>query len=63
MGNGVPYDGPERRVKRLTIPHCAICGSWETTVIGRTYYWVYVQCSQCAYLWSVRKPGHEPTPS
>jgi hypothetical protein len=51
------YDGPERRVDRLTIPRCDTCGSPHTAVVGRTDYWLYVRCSGCGFIWSLCKPG------
>jgi hypothetical protein len=54
------YDGPERRVDRLTIPRCETCGASDTAVSGRTEYWLYIRCSHCAFVWTIRKPGAEP---
>jgi hypothetical protein len=52
-----PYDGPERRVNRLTLPACERCESSRTWVVGRTDELLYVRCSDCTHVWSVKKPG------
>jgi hypothetical protein len=52
-----PHERAERRSNRLTIPKCLHCGSEKTDVFDRTDYWLYVRCSDCAFIWSMRKPS------
>ena len=61
MSSDKPYTWPERRVNRIAIPQCKNCGSTNTSVNDRTDRWLYVRCADCAYEWSIRNPGGEPT--
>jgi len=57
--SGAPYDGPERRINRLILPACERCASSRTWVVGRTDDLVYVRCSDCTHVWTVRKPRRD----
>jgi hypothetical protein len=50
----------DRRVRRLAVPPCRVCKSAKTAVATRTEFFVYFRCSDCAFVWSAPKPGHDP---
>jgi hypothetical protein len=58
FATGVPRS-MERRINRLTIPACDMCGSRNVPVIGRAESWLYLRCSYCAFVSTTPKPGTE----
>ena len=52
----------ERRTNRLTVPPRLNCASPNTKIVSRVEYALYVCCSACGLVWSVKRPG-ETLPS